>query len=143
MLSLTKIIFCLSFVCIYFSCVDARGDRKESAVNDDMYEVLLGLVKTKGKLETDTKKRTLLQRNAVARFYRYCKKYEVSCSDTHVYLDGKMLLRRSEMQRCVEKVVKMSKGTCARYCARKIAISSVGGSCAGVQKILNRKKKVL
>ena len=70
MLSLTKIVVFLSFVCIYFSCVDARGVRKESAVNDDLYDVLLGLIKNKGKLDTDTKDRTLLQRNALARYYR-------------------------------------------------------------------------
>ena len=143
MLSFSKIIIFLSFVCIYFSCVDARGARKESAVNDDLYDVLLGLIKNKGKLDTDTKDRTLLQRNALAQYYRYCKKYEISCSDSHIYLDGKMLLRKSEVKRCVEKVVQMSKGTSARYCARKIAVSSVGGSCTGVQKILDRKKKVL
>ena len=95
---------------------------------------MLGLIKNKGKLDTDTKDRTLLQRNALARYYRYCKKYEISCSDSHIYLDGKMLLRKSEVKRCVEKVVQMSKGTSARYCARKIAVSSVGGSCSGVQK---------
>ena len=137
-----KIILFSLLICCFLNVLQGRGDRKESAVDDEMYEMLLKIIKAKGKSLGSVRERTALEKNALVRYYRYCKKHKVTCSDANIYLDGKKLLRKSEVAKFVRKVVELSKGTSARYCARKIAISSVGASTKGVQRIIEGKKKV-
>ena len=113
-------------------------------MEDDVYEELIKVIEAAGKtINTKVTYRTALQRNAVARYYRYLKKYQVTASNGRIYLNGRILLRRSELSNVVKKVVHLSKGTSAKYAAKRIAISSVGASCKVVKKLIDAKKKVI
>ena len=73
--------------------IDCRGDRQKSAVEDDVYTIILKILK--GEFTTLCKKRTKVETNAFQRLYRYRKRSVVSVGNSGetIYLDGKRVVK--------------------------------------------------
>ena len=136
---LVYIIFFI-FFCLFVG-VDGRGDRKESALDDESYKLFARIIRNGGKLDTKVKERTKIERSILRRYQRYCKTHScVELSGDSIFIDGKRLLRKTELKETVTRLVQQSKGSSARYCAKRLALSLLGGGVKGVQKVINGKK---
>ena len=139
----THVLLSLCLICILFVLsVSARGDRKESALDDETYDLLCKIIKNGGRLNKLVKDRTKAENSAIRRYQRYRKTHrEIKVTDGgNIEIDGKRLLRKGEIKRTVDQIVRQSKGTSARYCAKRMALSSLGGGVKGIQKVIHSKK---
>ena len=128
------------FFCLFVG-VDGRGDRKESALDDESYKLFARIIRNGGKLDTKVKERTKIERSILRRYQRYRKTHScVELSGDSIFIDGKRLLRKTELKETVTRLVQQSKGSSARYCAKRLALSLLGGGVKGVQKVINGKK---
>ena len=118
----------------------SRGDRKISAVPDDVYDIIVQILS--GKFHKPVNGRSRIEINALLRVYRLSRHSIEIKHEKDVYIDGKKLLRKSELDNAVEKTVKKLKGASYRNCAKIILLSSVGSSANVVKRALTKKSKV-
>ena len=83
-----KYIFLLICFCSIFTA-NRRDLRKESAVEDALYEELVRVIEAGWRVLKKVRKRI---------FYRYRKKFNVACSNGKIYLDGKLLLNKHALR---------------------------------------------
>ena len=130
-------IFCILFV--HFNVCDGRGNRQISAVEDKVYDAMINILL--GTFNNAVSERNAAENSAVQRIYRYRKNgmHLDLKRDKHLFLNGKQLLRKSDLKDVVSKIVRLSKGTRIRKCAMKLALSTVGGGVKSVKSIIDKK----
>ena len=70
------------------------------------------LKKVIGNFKTPVAERSTVERTINRKYYRWLKEgkvLSVGNSGKHIYIDGKRLLRKNEMKKAVEKVIKDGK----------------------------------
>lgn len=112
--------------------------RKENvlALRDDEYEVMLK--KVLGNFQTPVAERSLIERTINRKYYRWIKEgkeLSVGNSGKHIYIDGKRLLRKNELAKAVEKVIKEGKNPGCRTVAGRLKENIAGCSHNDVKKI--------
>ena len=132
-----------TYLCLIFNDrVDAiRGKRKPTAVDDDIYECLLKIVK--GDSLPPVKDRTKAQRSAVVRYWRAKGQISIHKDDGKecLCIKGRRMVRKSEMSEIIAEEVKRTKGSGARKLINNLKHSYVGLGRKKVQDILNCDKQ--
>lgn len=120
--------------------VNLQGNRKPSALADDVYAALVNLAE--GKSQPAVKERTKAMRTAALRFWR--SKGRLSVKEENgkkaLYLDGRRMLRSSEINKIVAEEFDRTKGSGAAKLACSLRDNFIGVSKVKVQKILNTDK---
>lgn len=120
--------------------VNLQGNRKPSALADDVYAALVNLAECKS--QPAVKEWTKAMRTAAVRFWR--SKGRLSVKEENgkkvLYLDGRRMLRSSEINKIVAEEFDRTKGSGAAKLACSLRDNFTGVSKVKVQKILNTDK---
>lgn len=138
-LSLVSFFVLVSFV-LAVKKVEGRGNRKPSAILDDIYDALLLLVK--GDSLPPVKERNRAQKSAAIRLWRSRGQLSIREENSKEVLLYKNLrvLRSSEVNRVVADEFHRTKGSGARKIVCSLKENFVGLSKNRVQDILNKDK---
>ena len=138
-LSLVSFFVLVSFV-LAVKKVERRGNRKPSAISDDIYDALLLLVK--GDSLPPVKERNTAQKSAAIRLWRSRGQLSIREENSKEVLFYKNLrvLRSSEVNRVVADEFHRTKGSGARKIVCSLKENFVGLSKNRVQDILNKDK---
>ena len=77
------------FFCLFVG-VDGRGDRKESALDDESYKLFARIIRNGGKLDTKVKERTKLDMSILRRYQLCClvNQYSSTGKDSSIREDS-------------------------------------------------------
>ena len=84
---------------LFIAVVECVGSWKPSAMNDDIYKIIVKLVE--GSFDVPCAKRTTVEQTAITRFYRNRDRYSLRGHPPELFLDEKRVLQKSELQKVV------------------------------------------
>ena len=120
--------------------VDATRNRQMTAVEDNTYKVLIKMCKKE--FDVLVKDRTSTEKAAVVRFWRnkdYLSVEKVNGEEKLLY-DGKVVLKKSEIQNLVRKEYRHCKSNGSRKLKHRLNKQFQGISEPGIQKVLSGSK---
>ena len=120
--------------------VDATRNRQMTTVEDNTYKVLIKICKKE--FDVPVKDRTSAEKAAVVRFWRnkdHLSVEKVNGEEKLLY-DGKVVLKKSEIQNLVRKEYRHCKSIGSRKLKHRLNKQFQGISEPGIQKVLSRSK---
>ena len=120
---------------LFIAAVESRGSRKPSAMNDDTYKIIVRLLE--GSFDVPCAQRTTTENNAISRFYRNQDRYSLQGHPPELLLDGKKVLRKSELTKVVSDAYFSTKGAGARRLNYKLKNNLYGLSERSIHNVLS------
>lgn len=103
--------FMLTFLSILcYNITNCSRELSLSPLSDEEYAILLN--KLLGRFDTAVTDRSTLEKAVLRKFYRWIKagrELTVGSSGTNIYVDGKKLLRKSDVKRIIKRMEKSTK----------------------------------
>ena len=120
----------MKFVVIFLSLLWlTKGSREHwlCSLSDEEYNILLN--KVLNRFDTAVVDRSTVEKAVLRKYYRWVKagrQLPVGPSGKNIYIDGKKVMRKSEIKQIVKKMEKNTKGSGSRKLAQRIKSRYIG-----------------
>ncbi|XP_071482225.1 uncharacterized protein [Diadema antillarum] len=127
---------CMGLVLLFVAVAECRGNRKPSAMNDDTYNIIVKLVE--GSFNVACAKRTVAEKSAITRFNRYRGRFTLQGDPPKLFLDGRRVLKKTEIQTIVMEEYYKEEGSGVRRIHNRLKDRFSFISEEAVRKVLSQ-----
>jgi hypothetical protein len=106
-------------------------------MNKEEYEIITGLVKNDGRLLVPPNERTKTQRSAYVKYWRLKEKLSLDVNGLLLF-QGKRVLKKGEIKKCVSKIFKKSKSAGYKKLRTRALDGYAGISRRNILKVTSR-----